>query len=255
MFRISFVIIFTLVLFCSVACAEMDRETFEFEGRYWVTDLDAKAKIIESGIGGKFDFKSDLGVDDENLPEGRFYWHTGPNSKIRLAYTLAGFDGDKVATQAIEFNGQTFNIGTRVVSEFDLNYLRLGWIWQFLNFLDDKIKLGTVVEVKGINADVSLQAPALSIKESEELWEALPTVGVALDINPINRLNIFAEVSGLGAGGYGYFFDAEAGIKFMPIKYFTIFGGYRLINIKAEHDDDFVDIELSGPFMGATLKF
>lgn len=255
MFRISLVIIFALVLFYSVAWAEMDKETVEFEGRYWVTDLDAKARVKESGIGEKFDFKSDLGVDNENLPEGRFYWHTGPNSKIRLAYTQAEFEGDETATQVIEFNGQTFNIGTRVVSGFDIRYFRLGWIWQFLNFLDDKIKLGTAIEVKGINADVSLSAPAIPIKESEELWGALPTVGLALDINPINKLNIFAEVSGLGAGDYGYFFDAEVGIKFMPIKYFTILGGYRLINIKAEHDQDFADIKLSGPFMGATLKF
>ncbi|MBU1090733.1 MAG: hypothetical protein KKC42_02690, partial [Candidatus Omnitrophica bacterium] len=34
----------------------------EFEGRYWITDLDAKAKVDAAGVGGTtFDLKSDLG--------------------------------------------------------------------------------------------------------------------------------------------------------------------------------------------------
>ncbi|MEW6101862.1 MAG: hypothetical protein AB1481_06180 [Candidatus Omnitrophota bacterium] len=229
--------------------------TVEFEGRYWITDLDAEVKAVSSGVGEKFDLKSDLGIDDEDFPEGRFYWHTGPNSKIRLSYTQADFDGDQNATQTIQFEGQTFTVGTRVISGLDIKYFGIGWIWQFLNLSEDKIKIGSIVEVKGLSAEVSLDAPTLGVSESEEFFGGLPTVGLALDISPIDKIKLFAEVSGIGAGDLGYFFDTEAGIKIMPFKHFSIIAGYRAIGIKAEDDPDFVKFDLNGPFFGATLKF
>jgi len=241
------------LLYSGIALAQ--EPTVEFEGRCWVTDLDAKVKVSKSGIGEKFDLKSDLGVDDQNLPEGRLYWHTGPSSRIRFAYTQADFKGDETVTRSIQFSGQTFNVGTRVVSKFDIKYFRFSWIWQFLNFIGDKLKLGTIIEAKAINADVSLEAPDLSVKESEKFWGGLPTVGLALDINPVNKVDLFAEFSGLGAGNLGYFFDAEAGIKFMPTKYFAIIGGYRTISIKAEDSHNFASMNMRGPFVGATLRF
>lgn len=233
------------------------RDTVEFEGRYWVTDLEGKARVVESGIGDKFDYKSDLGIGDQNFPEGRVYWHTGPNSKIRLSYTQAEFEGDRTVTRSIEFKGQAYSAGARVVSDLDVKYFALGWIWQFMNMVNDKIKLGTIVEAKGLSADVSLKAPDLSpaIDQSEQLIGGLPTLGLALDISPIKEIDIFAEASGLGAGNLGYFFDAEAGIKLSPIKYFSILAGYRFIRVKAEDSSNFANLDLKGPFFGGTLRF
>lgn len=243
------------ILFLVFSCAFAKEETAEFEGRYWVTDLDAKVRVVESGIGEKFDVKSDLGIDDENFPEARFYWHTGPNSKIRLTCTQAKFEGDETVSRSIEFEGQTFTAGARVISELDIKYFSLGWIWQFLNFCNEKIKLGPVVDLKAVNAKVSLDAPDLGIKESEDFWGGLPTVGLALNIMPVKKLDLFAEVSGIPAGEIGYFFDIEAGVKITPVKYCSIIGGYRMISLKAEDSSDFAKINLNGPFVGATLKF
>lgn len=229
-------------------------ETVEFEGRYWVADLDAKIRITKAGIGEEFDLKSDLGIDNENMPEAIIYWHTGHNSKLRFAYTQAEVDGDQTVTRTIQFAGQTFNAGTRVVSDFEIKYLRFGWIWQFLN-LFDKVKLGPVLELKAINADVSLDAPGLGIRESENFWAGLPTAGLAFNITPIKKLDLFAEFSGLPAGDIGYFLDAEAGIKIMPSKYFTITGGYRAIRLKAKDGSDFTKLDINGPFVGASIKF
>ncbi len=243
-------------LVASINAAFAKDATVEFEGRYWITDLDAEAKVVESGLGSKFDFKADLGVGDEDFPEGRLTWHTGKNSKIRLAYTQVDYSGAKDITKTVEFSGKSYTAGTRVNSGFDITYLRLGWIWQFIN-LGEKVKLGPIIEGKGIMADISLEAPDLSpaISESKELIGGLPTAGLALNISPIDKLDIFAEISGLPAGSYGYFFDAEAGIKFSPLDNLDILGGFRVIDIKVEYSDDLAKAQISGPFVGATLKF
>jgi hypothetical protein len=83
----------------------------------------------------------------------------------------------------------------------------------------------------------------------------LPTLGSALDINPHKIVNIFAEVSGMYAGEYGSFLDGEAGVKIIPIKNLSVLGGYRIFYLKAEDDSDFAKLKISGPFVGATLRF
>ena len=229
----------------------------EFEGRYWITDLTSKAKVTEFDIGTDIDFKDDLGLKGENFPDVRFTWYTGPKSKLRLAYTQVAYSGDKNIERTIEFDGTTYTAGTRVKTDLDVYYLRLGWAWQFINIANGKVKFGTLLEAKGFLVDISLDAPNLipPVKESEKFVGALPTLGAALDINPHKIVNIFAELSGIYAGEYGYFLDGEAGVKVIPIKNLSILGGYRILYFKAEDDPDFARLKISGPFVGATLRF
>jgi len=245
------------VLLCCVMLAVASGVSFaqdtriEAEARYWFPELDSQAKYT----GSQFDLKNDVGFSDEDFPEARITWHTGPNSKLRLDYTQVEYEGDKTVTQTIDFSGQSYTVGTRVVSDFEMQYLRLGWIWEFINLFNDTFKLGTIVDIKAIIADLKLAAPSLAISESEDVVGGLPTIGLACEVNPIKKLNIFAELSGLTAGDYGYFFDAEAGVKYIPFKNFSVNGGYRMFKLKVEDNADFAEIEISGPFIGASLRF
>ncbi len=237
----------------------------EFEGRYWMPDLTAKVKVVESGIGTSVNFKSDLGVENENFPEGRLIWNIGPNSKVRLFYTQAKFEGDKTITQDIAFNGKTYSASTRVNSKLDLQYFGLGWIWEFINTPNDKFKLGTVLDLKGIAGKAALDATG--INESASFIAGLPAVGLVFDISPFKEttpykkeeiwknFSIYGEISGMSAGKYGYFFDTEAGLKFVPYKCCSITGGYRVVSLKAQNTPDYAKIELKGPFVGATIRF
>jgi hypothetical protein len=107
-------------------------QVIELEGRYWFADLDGSAQVTSDSVPGtKFDLTNDLGVEDENLPEVRLTFRTGPNSLIRLAYLYGKFEGDTVLDQTIQFNGTTFAASTPVQSEFELHYGRLGWAYMF----------------------------------------------------------------------------------------------------------------------------
>jgi hypothetical protein len=233
------------------------RVKVEFEGRYWITNLTAEAKVTDFGIGTDIDLKDDLGLKDEDFPDVRFTWYPGPNSKVRLAYTQVAYSGDKTIGRTISFDGKTYSIGTRVITDFDMKYLRLGWTWQFINIAKGKVKFGTLLEAKGALVDISLDAPYLipPIKESEKFIGGLPTVGAALDSNPHKFVNVFAEVSGIYAGKYGYFLDGEAGVKIIPIKNVSVVGGYRILDFKVEDDPDLAQLRIAGPFVGATLRF
>jgi len=252
-------ILLVLVILIFTPCLAVAQKgpTLELEGRYWITDLKGKVKASDTFLDTEVDFKRDVGIKDENFPEARLTWYAGPKSKIRLAYTQAGFEGDEYLNRTIEFDGQTFPVGTRVETDVKVRYLRLGWAWQFIDIGKGAVKLGTLLEGKGFWGKVSLEAPDLSIpvRESKKFLFGLPTIGVALDINPHKMVNIFGEISGLTAGRYGYTYDAEAGIKLIPFKFFSIVGGYRIFDVKAKHNSDYAKLRLHGPFAGATLRF
>lgn len=250
------IFMFVFIMFGLVSWVYANSEKIEAEARYWFTDLESKASVTASGVTGTdIDLKDDLGIGDEDLPEARLIWHTGPNSKIRLAYTQVNYSGSKNIEKTITFDGKSYTAGTNVESDLDIQYLRLGWAWQFINLAEDKIKLGTLVDVKVLMLEASLDAPSLGFSESEDFAGALPTVGLVLDLNPIKKVNLFAEVSGLTAGDYGYFIDAETGIKITPLKNFSLSAGYRIFDMKFESDPDYAELTISGPFISGSIKF
>ncbi len=247
--------IFVLITPC-FAFAQRD-VILEFEGRYWFTDMEGKIKVTENDIGTDIDFKEDLDIKDEGYPEVRLTWYTGKNSRIRAAYTQVKYEEDTDLQRTIIFDGKVYPVGTRVLTEADIRYLRIGWAWQFINIGRGFLKLGTLVEGIGFWVEGSLEAPNLipPIKESEEFWFGLPTVGVALNLRPHRMLDIFAEGSGMYAGSYGYVYDCEAGIKLIPIKLLSLLGGYRILDFKAKHDPDYIRAKVHGPFVGVTVRF
>ena len=229
----------------------------EFEGRYWMTNFSAEAKVTQAGQGSDINLKSDLGIADKNFPSGRFSFFISPTHRLTLNYTPISYNTDSTIKRTVEFGGETYAIDTRVIAALNLQYLRFGWAYQFVNLEGGKFKLGTLLEIKGVQGDVSLAAPDLAspIDNGWSFYAWLPTVGIALDINPTPFLNFFAEFSGLPAGQYGTIWEAEAGIKYIPFKNFSISGGYRLVDIEARNDPDYARVKLGGPFLGLSLRF
>ncbi len=229
----------------------------ELEGRYWFTDVKARARVESNSLPAtNVDFTKDLGLDDENAPGVRLTFGLPFNSKIRLAYTYLNLEGDATLTRNINFGGSTFTANTLVDSDFEFHYGRLGWIWQPI-VVPGIVKLGPMFELKGgvLDATIETRNAVTSIKESQELGLIVPTIGAALDFTPHRMIHIFAEVSGLPAGSLGHILDAEAGIRFVPVPFLTIAGGYRYFDLKIEHDNDDGSLKLSGPFVGVSLRF
>ena len=254
--KFLFVLAFIILIPC-IGFAASD-VTIELEGRYWFTDLQGKMKVTDSNdMGTDIDLKDDLDIEDEGIPELRLTWYPGKKSKIWVAYGQVGYDGDANVQKTIQFGDVTYPLGTRVTTELDIKYLDVDWAWQFMYIDKGFLKLGTLLGAKVFWVNASLEASDLNppAEESEKFVFGLPTLGVALDFNPHRMLNIYAQGSGMYAGSYGYLYDAEIGIKLIPIKILSIVGGYRIMQFKAEHDDDFAKAKFYGPFVGVTVRF
>jgi len=232
-------------------------QLIELEGRVWVPGIDAQAKIEGgSSAGTLIDFDRDLGIGTEPLPELRLSVFTGPNSRLRLAYTHGRWDGDTVIGQAIEFNGTTYPAGARVVSDLDLHYARLGWIWQ-PSLIPGVFRLGPIEEAKAFVAEMTLKAPNLvpRLQETERVTLVIPTVGLAADFRLFPLVDLFAEASGLTIGHPGHVVDAEAGARLSVLPFIGVTGGYRFFEVSGGENRSSARLRLSGPFLGVSVRF
>jgi hypothetical protein len=228
----------------------------KLEGRYWFTDLDGTLKVTEGGVQGTdIDLTDDLGVDDEDFWELRIILEMGKH-RLRYGFIRLDWDGDEILTKTITFGGETFTVSSRVVTDLDIDYHRLGYIYDLIDTLGNRLSL--ILEVKYFDIDASLEAPSVvpAIVESETLDAPVPTVGLAFELGLPFLLNFGGEVTGITAGKYGYLVDAEAAINFNPLPMLTISGGYRYFKLEAEDDDDFeLDLDLQGPFLTLRVGF
>ena len=230
-------------------------QVVDLEGRYWFTNLDASTKVESGSIRGtRIDVGQDLRVDDANIPEVRLTFSTGLHSKLRLAYLQGSFDGDTTLAQSLQFSGTTFGANTRVDTDLDLYYGRIGWTWQFAP-IPGIFKIGPLLELKGVVVDATIRSSGNGLRESATLPMAFPTVGAMLSVTPMSALDLFAEVSGMTFGDFGHVVDAEIGLRFIPIRFVTVSAGYRLFDLRVSNDDDFAKLTLTGPFVGASIRF
>jgi len=122
---------------------------------------------------------------------------------------------------------------------------------------DGLVRLGSLVEADGFLMHGRLSAPDLTtpITESEDVSAGLPAVGLALDIEPHPRLNLYGQLAGMKAGDYGDFVGSDAGAKVRVWKILFVTAGYRTFNLHIQNAPDFASFRLHGPFVGAGLRF
>jgi len=107
-----------LVFFCpAVSWAEYDLfnaedYNFELEGRYWKPKLESTVKIVDNSIGTDINLVDDLGFDDkEDFGEARGQIKFFGKHKFNFSYLPLKWDGDKILTETIEFDGRPIRPG------------------------------------------------------------------------------------------------------------------------------------------------
>ena len=214
----------------------------------------SRIRAEAAGLGTDIDARRDLGMPDANFPAGDFLWQHG-RSRVRFSYTPIDYTGDQTVTRTLLFRGQPYTVGTRVASEIAAQHLQFSWAYQFLRTHEGKFRIGPIVEADGFLMRGSLEAPAVGIRQTEDLKAGLPTVGLAMDFQPQRWVDIYGQVSGMQAGSYGYFVESDSGVKAYPWKYLVVTAGYRTFNLHVESTPDFARMRMRGAFVGAGLRF
>lgn len=224
----------------------------DFEYRSWNANLDARTKVTDNGSGSAIDLDKDLGISDRRIHNGRItLGEPGSFELVRLEFNNLNYSGNTLLSRSLEFDGATYNAGTRVSSRVQLDYGRIGLVRPLQ--LERNFQVYSLYDLRLLRVDTSLRGQGVS--SSDSFTAPFPTVGVGANLRLSRNANLFAEVSGIPLGKYGHVFDAETGIKVEVPNGVELVGGYRSLSIKAASDDDYFRIKVEGPYAGATIKF
>lgn len=252
-------LLFSISILLLISIAASGQQTsndskVELGVRYWITDLSSRARVSGGVLEGTdFDVKNDLGLEDRRFADFTFAGRITPSHKVRFEYFQTDYSGDTNLSRTIVFEGQQYDVNTRVVSDFDLKHLRIGYAWQFIN--NDKVRFGPLVEVRGLWLDARLAAPSEGVSEAREFSAPFPSFGGDLDVFAHPRAHVFATVAGTPENRFGHLFDADLGVNLFPVRNVGVTIGYRYLDIKGKDDDDFATVKIKGPFVGATFRF
>lgn len=226
----------------------------DVEGRYWFSNLDDKIQVTGAGVTGtEIDLVNDLGVDDKkNFFDARITLELGSH-KLRYGYMPLKWDGNNTLSQSIVFNGQTYSATTNVDSELKMDYHRLGYEYDIIDTLNNK--LGIIFEVKYFDGNASLKAPGAGLDESESFKAPIPTVGIAAQVGLPLLISVGGEVTGISLGSKAYMVDGEVGVNIKPFPFVIISGGYRVFMLHLENNDDLADLTVKGPFVMLRADF
>ena len=243
------------VLLSATVVAAQDR--FELEASFWEPDLAGGVRVLEQGVGQELDFGADLSLAAEGVTDVRVALRPSRRTEIRFARLPLSAAGDAVATRTLEFGGEVFTLSTRIVSRLELDYLRAGFAWQFLSSADGRFRAGPLLEVKGFTGDASLAAPELLLPVSvaEDFDAAFGSAGLAVDLEPSDRVHLFGELTVVVGADEGSQTDLEAGVRVKLTGPLAARVGYRSIRIDLADGDDRVDFDVEGAFFGVSLAF
>jgi len=236
-----------------IATSAAAQQSADFVGRYWITQPGALIRVELAGFGTDIDARRDLGIGDTGLPQGDFTWRRD-RSLVTFSFTPIDYAGDQNVTRTLVFRGRQYTVGTRVVSNLEIQHLELAWAFQFIRVHKGMVRLGPMVGADGFLMHGTLAAPQFSITEKEDLSVGLPVAGLALDVMPRKWLDVYGRAAGMDVGSYGYFVGSDAGVK-ATVKHVVFTAGYRTFNLHAEHSGDFARVRIRGVFLGAGFGF
>lgn len=221
----------------------------DVEGRYWLTTMDDEVK--SGATGTTLNMVDDLGVDDkENFFDVRATVELGSH-KLRYGFMPMSWEGTRTTGSAIVFNGVTYPAAT-VNSKLDIAYHRLGYEYDIIDLLNNR--LGVIFEVKYFDIDARLTS-SLGQNETASVKAPIPTIGVAAQAGLPFLLSVGGEITGMSFGSAAWLVDAEAGVNFKPAPFVVVSGGYRILKVHVDYDDDLVDLSVSGPFVMLRADF
>lgn len=248
---------FAAVLFTGRAEAQNNTNVGEFSIRFW--EPDPEITIQSGSLAGAtgiaaVDFVQEFGIENEAFPEVRFT--VGRSHKFRFGYVPVKYDAEATIERTITFRGQTFTVGAPATTDIDWDIFTFGYEWDFVS--RERGYFGFIADLKYNRVEASIDSPVLSRAAATDQTAPVPTFGAAgrAYVHPL--VAISGEFSGFKIDIEDFDatfvdFDINASVTFG--RYIGVQGGYRAITVDYFIDDDSGDLELTGPYIAAVVRF
>ncbi len=228
-------------------------------GMYWGSTISGNVQTVFSGVPEtELDVKSDLGMKDEGVFNGEVFLKAG-SFTFRVAYTPLKFTGSAVLSKSIDFDGNTFPLGTPVSSKLETKMVDGDVQWDLLSpdLGVASMNLGVFLRLKYVDGSVEISSndPLLPLSASQDFRLPIPEVGAAAGFGLLkNFVRADARVSGMAYSG-NHLYEGDAFLSVIPFPFLRLQGGYRFIDLKADESDMKATLKIKGPYAGIQVAF
>lgn len=229
--------------------------------RYFRPKLTAKVKsddIQKYYSSSKVDLVDTLNIDDKsNSPELLFSYRN-----MKLDYLHFSTDGNaNLASEPIKVNDYEYNGNAK--TDLDFDYLKFDVTNPLYHTDNLNVDWSYGIAAMHWKAEVKGDARATNgsttytahRSESVDFTAPIPMIGFKASAAIGSNVSAHASIAGLPLGSYGHIFDSELGLSYYPVSNVDIQAGYRIIDLKIDHDDDYGQFKLDGPWAGVRVWF
>jgi hypothetical protein len=203
------------------------------------------------------DFKQDLGLQDQNLPDLRLVLKLSSGNKLRLEFIPIKYTQTGSSPRTIIFNGQRYPANIPVNSTLDWKAYRFAYEYDFIT--TNRGYGGFIVEVKYTDVQVQLQSPFSN--EFAHAQAPIPALGGIARIYAVPNISGTVEVTGFklpehlikGTTAHYVDFDIYGTLNFTDN--FGVVGGYRSLDVGYVVKRDTGTFTLKGPYVGGVIRY
>jgi hypothetical protein len=238
----------------------------------YLTDFETNASVGTGGVFGTFiRAEDDLGLDDDDtLFRVDGFYRFNPRHGLDFGFWTFNRDGAAIIADQIEFDGTLFDVGANVRSEFDSQWLRLGWRYSF--FRSDRGEAGISAGLSTYDFEIALEGDAtvsdgmggttiVQDRAEDDLIAPVPTFGIFINyaITPRVIVKLKADFLDLQIDDLdGKVIDTTFLIEWYFSRHVGVGVGTNGtdIDIRDEGDDPFtIDYSVSGLMAYFTFSF
>ncbi len=193
----------------------------------------------------------------DGAPELRLALSPIGSLELRAAFLETDLGGDGRVRAALPLIVPPIEIDTRLAAGLELQYARVGLAWPFIRLPGGLLRLGPLVEVKAFRGELSAGLPDLPepLGAVADYEAAVAAAGGMLAIQPLERLELFSEISFSLDTGQVDLTDFEAGLRYRPNDFLSAMAGWRTLELEVAEGGIRVEADLEGLFAGIGLEF
>jgi hypothetical protein len=235
-----------------------------FEFRYWFANSRASVNATENINGPEVGLRAGLGLNSKGAAEAHYSWRFTGRHKLKIDYAQLSTNSS-TADLALNLGDNSLSADNIDLSslgraEMDIKQLKIGYTWQGIK-LGNRIRLGPLVDVRGILFDASLTVPSSSgagdvvDRRSGTFGLGMLTLGTEVSAALHRRVEVTSALSFIPVAGLGRVFEADTTARFSLSNHLNLSMGYRYLRVRAGEGPNFAELRLRGPVIGAGFRF
>ncbi len=204
------------------------QRTWSLGGQVYGPTLTGHFQGVQSGQPISVDLDSDLGLSKDKTTPGFFLDYQGPRFAFQISNGTAEYRGDRVVTQPVTVNGQTFSVGTEVQSHVKLASVDIIWTTKFAGGQDAWLGFDLGAQIWTIDMDAnSGPTSGSAIQASTRVTAPIPQLGLSAGGRGFNgglEAKVYIHYLGYKQAKYTM---VGADLRYFPVRWFGLRAFYE----------------------------